>query len=690
MDWPTWRDGVFSLRTFCAAILAAWIALRINLSSPGTAMLTAYIVSQPLTGMMLSKSVYRVIGTAAGVIASMTFIGLFAQERELFVLASALWFGCCIYVSVLLRDAPSAYAPLLAGYTAAIIGFPAITAPDTVFDIATNRCVEILLAIGCAGVLSAIVLPRPVGPVLLGRIEALLAATATWAVGILRTEGTDEAPQADRARLIGDAVALETLRAHAVFDTRAIRLANDVVRQLQGRLFTFLAVLVSVQERGRLLRFRDPARWQEIRPAFEAVARIMDRSPGPDQPDDGESIGAARRLIDTLQPTLEELRQSQTAMVVRILLDRLQDVLTLRDDCRRLRDHVAAGTRPRSMGSAPSVSRHRDQAAAIMAGITAFTALVVACSFWILTAWPNGAAAATILVVVFGFFSGADEPALPAKEFLRMAAVASIVYLLYFALVLPRVDGFPMLALVLATVLVPAGVLMPAPRIGASGLLLCINFLTLLGLSDRASLDFAGAVNNSLATLAGIALAVLLFRLIRPLGVRWMAQRFVTGIMADLSRMASGAGLSQAEFESRMFDRINGLFARLDHALPGDRPILDGSLASLRVGHNIMILRRLSDRLPPPGIRAVDAALAALERHFGQAWRHRGPSGPEALAALARAGEALQGLEVDRNTVAALVSVTAIWVTLSYQSEFFALPQTGGPALIHDLIVPTP
>jgi uncharacterized membrane protein YccC len=390
-----------------------------------------------------------------------------------------------------------------------------------------------------------------------------------------------------------------------------------------------------------------------------------------------------------MQPTLEELRQSQSAMIVRILLDRLQDVLSLRDECRRLRDDVAAGTRPRTMRSAPSISRHRDQAAAIMAGITAFTALVVACSFWILTAWPNGAAAATILVVVFGFFSGADEPALPAKEFLRMASVASVIYLIYFALVLPRVDGFAMLALVLAAVLVPAGMLMPAPRIGPSGLLLCINFLTLLGLSDRASLDFAGAVNNSLATLAGIALAVLLFRLIRPLGVRWMAQRFVTGIMADLARMASGSGLSQAEFESRMFDRINGLFSRLDHASPGDRPILHGSLASLRVGHNVMILRRLSDRLPQPGTRAVEAALAALERHFGQAWRQRGRSGPEAMAALARAGEALQGLDTDRNTVTALVSVTALWVTLSHQSGFFALPQAGGPALIQDLIVPT-
>jgi hypothetical protein len=86
----------------------------------------------------------------------------------------------------------------------------------------------------------------------------------------------------------------------------------------------------------------------------------------------------------------------------------------------------------------------------------------------------------------------------------------------------------------------------------------------------------------------------------------------------------------------------------------------------------------------------VEAALAALTAHFGRAWRRRGASGPDAMAALARAGEVLQGLDTDRNTVTALVSVTAIWVTLSYQSEFFAMPQTDGPALIRDLIVPTP
>ena len=232
MEWPSWRDGVFSLRTFSAAMLAAWISLRLDLSSPGTAAMTVYIVSQPMTGMMLSKSVYRVFGTLAGALATLIFIDLFVQARELFVLASALWFAVCVYISVLLRDAPAAYGPMLAGYTLAIIGFPAVLTPQAAFDLTVTRCTEILLGIGCAGLLSAVVMPRPVGPVLYARIEATLEATARWAVSILSGQGGTTQAHADQARLIADVVALETLRSHAVFDTRAIRLANDIVRQL--------------------------------------------------------------------------------------------------------------------------------------------------------------------------------------------------------------------------------------------------------------------------------------------------------------------------------------------------------------------------------------------------------------------------------------------------------------------------
>jgi multidrug resistance efflux pump len=49
---------------------------------------------------------------------------------------------------------------MLAGYTAALIGFPAVDAPGTVFDVALARVEEITLGIVCATVIHSVVLPQ--------------------------------------------------------------------------------------------------------------------------------------------------------------------------------------------------------------------------------------------------------------------------------------------------------------------------------------------------------------------------------------------------------------------------------------------------------------------------------------------------------------------------------------------------
>ena len=66
---PSWRDWIFSAKTFIGAMLALWIALRMGLDRPYWAMATAYIVAQPLTGAMRSKAAYRFYGTVLGAVA---------------------------------------------------------------------------------------------------------------------------------------------------------------------------------------------------------------------------------------------------------------------------------------------------------------------------------------------------------------------------------------------------------------------------------------------------------------------------------------------------------------------------------------------------------------------------------------------------------------------------------------------
>src|ERR1700728_3966428 len=138
IQWPGAGEWLFSVKTFIAAMLAIYIALAIGLDRPYWAMATAYIVSQPLTGAMRSKALYRFIGTIIGGVAAVAMVPSLVNAPVLLSLAMAGWVGLCLYLSLLDRS-PRAYMFMLAGYTAAIIGFPSVADPATTFQTALTR-----------------------------------------------------------------------------------------------------------------------------------------------------------------------------------------------------------------------------------------------------------------------------------------------------------------------------------------------------------------------------------------------------------------------------------------------------------------------------------------------------------------------------------------------------------------------
>src|SRR5476649_29772 len=136
----------FALRTWLASMLALYIAFALQLESPYWAWLTVWIVAQPTPGMLLSKSLYLVLGTFAGAFFGITLIALFAQTPELFVLGLAVLVGGCTVASNALTNF-RAYATVLAAYTSGLIASGAINAPDQVFFIAMARTSCILTGI---------------------------------------------------------------------------------------------------------------------------------------------------------------------------------------------------------------------------------------------------------------------------------------------------------------------------------------------------------------------------------------------------------------------------------------------------------------------------------------------------------------------------------------------------------------
>ncbi|WP_407465742.1 FUSC family protein [Xanthomonas campestris] len=235
---------LFSAKTFAAAIAALYVGLAGNLSRPYWAMATVYIVSQPLLGPTRAKGVYRVLGTLLAGAATLVMLPNLVETPLLLSAAMALWLSACLFLALLNRG-PRGYAFLLAGYTTAFIGFPAVTAPEGIFDTVVARSEEIILGTVMAVLFAALVFPASVRPMLTARIGNWMQDAAQWCRQVLQ-RGPAQAP---RNRLAADLVQFEALIAFVRHDDPRHAGAAPALEQLRARMLLLLPVLSSIADR---------------------------------------------------------------------------------------------------------------------------------------------------------------------------------------------------------------------------------------------------------------------------------------------------------------------------------------------------------------------------------------------------------------------------------------------------------
>jgi hypothetical protein len=69
------RPIIFSVNCYIATILAMFVAFSLDLKSPAWAMTTVYLTSQPLSGVLRAKAVYRAVGIRISEAAAVKLIG---------------------------------------------------------------------------------------------------------------------------------------------------------------------------------------------------------------------------------------------------------------------------------------------------------------------------------------------------------------------------------------------------------------------------------------------------------------------------------------------------------------------------------------------------------------------------------------------------------------------------------------
>jgi hypothetical protein len=144
-QWPAGTTALaFEIWVALAVSLYAAFALELNsAASAGTGLL---ILVGPTQGMVLSKAIYRILGTLFGAVFAIIVTSLFSQDRTMLIAVFSVYMACLVAIGTLLRDF-RAYGCILAGYTVALISITDVDAPTAAFTAMLDRVAVFLLAV---------------------------------------------------------------------------------------------------------------------------------------------------------------------------------------------------------------------------------------------------------------------------------------------------------------------------------------------------------------------------------------------------------------------------------------------------------------------------------------------------------------------------------------------------------------
>lgn len=599
---PTPAAALFGLRTALAGLLALYLSMLLQLAEPKWALMTVFIVAQPMSGMVLAKGAARLAGTLVAAFGAIVLISLFGQNQVLFVAALALWLGLCVFCATLARNFRS-YGFVLAGYTTAIIAAPATLAPETVFNIAVARTTEISLGIACAA-LSAIIFSRQVA----GRAYFSKLTTVFGSIGTYLGELTGLYPgsRQDQVRaLITDVLQLETLRGYARFDTPGFQNKSRLAQRLNHELLSLLTAAFSVQQH---LRHDSPD--GTLKPVLSPA---------------GEALRpAARLLTEHASLPIDALKRSLTQAYDRILAyarlpalhpdpDEWMEISRLLDLANRLHaatvmcgllqhDHPSRG-QPRPHAFSIGV----DSRKGLRNAVRALFSVACTAAIWFHTNAESGIVAIILVCVFVTLFSTRPDPLASLIPFVKGTVYAAIAAFAYAFFLLPLLHGFAFLAIALFPALFAGSMAKANPVTAGTGSAFLILFAILLGLSNTGRPLVPEFMNSLLGIALALAVLFVFFKVLWPADARTDTRRLLDAMFIELT---GAFDTPRHTFETRMYDLLVRLLPYLDDSRRRDRATRRGALAAITVGMEGIRLRGyLRSPAIPQTARAQGASL---------------------------------------------------------------------------------
>jgi uncharacterized membrane protein YccC len=613
---------LFVFKTLLAFYVTGWLAMRLSLPQPSTAMLTTIVVASRQSGLVLAKSFYRTIGTLVGALVAILIIAAFPQQRVLFLSVMSLWIGLCAGGATLYRNFMS-YAFVLAGYTAAIIAIPVVAHPPQVFDSAVARISEVLLGLLVSGIVSDIVFPIRMRDVLRRTGREQFAHFIDF---IQRATGGDiarEAMEKAHLRFVRDAVTFEDLRSSVIFEDPEARARSGNLLLFNQR---FMAASTSFQSLHHLInRLQHGANPAPARALIELYAPIGVALDAPIE------AGAAARVV---LPRLMAARQAMDANAID-LRGRLASASDQRDFdtgaslLHRFADELHAYVESAANLQAPRpllqsaervrFARGNDFVGAALAVLRTTLIMLALSVFWIESAWPMGASAMLLATIFAGLLATASNPSRILRSTLIGYALGMLLCFVCTFFVLNQMDGYTLFAVASAPFLMIGLWLMVRPSSASFGLGYSMGFAYILAVKNLMVFDPAHFLNDAISQLVGLGAAAIAFIIVPPaIGSLWLRRRQLDHLrhQVALAAQAPLPGLRH-RFESVNHDLFSQVVAQTEAGSDDSRALIAWALAVHETGRALIELRaEMVDRRLPEAVSAsIQEAIAAIA-HF--------------------------------------------------------------------------
>jgi len=213
--------------------------------------------------------------------------------------------------------------------------------------------------------------------------------------------------------------------------------------------------------------------------------------------------------------------------------------------------------------------------------------------------------------------STACDPTPIQRRFLVWTLVSIPIAAFYVYAVLPAIDGFGELALVMFPLISLTGIFMTVPQHALRALVCGMVITVLVGLQPVYRADFVAFSDLVVASVFGTVTALVVTMLVRVIQGEVIARRILRAGWADLAQLASGAkSQSTQQFAARMLDRIGLLVPRLAQAKPSEDLHVADALRDLHIGVNLTELIEVGPALPAATQRALLDLRSRLGTYF--------------------------------------------------------------------------